>query len=166
MSENQKQNPFVKIPLYTEDSLTADNLIERRLLPSISDHARDVTDLHASWRIPWEILWKVSIFYNPPKIFFRAVNYLNSRWEIHGNYPGGGRISLKTKLIYFMLIMRPDKLHGIPIVRGLRISDIPSKLSMWRDLRGVDWHLKSAWSWNKVNKETFLASKSIPDKPS
>jgi len=162
MSNYRKWNWFAKIPSYVKNSLIVDKLMERRLS---AIHGRPCKGRHRFAGL-LENSMRGSLkslgFFWSPKIFFQAVNYLNSRWEIHGNYPDGGKISLKIKLASFMLIMRPDKFHGILIAEGPWIEDIPFKFSMWWNLRGVDWHPRSAQSRNIVNKDTFFSLESLP----
>jgi hypothetical protein len=112
--------------------------------------------LHISWGIPWEVPQKVSVFSDHPKIFFRAVNRQFLRWEIQGNYPECGKISLKISIAYFMLITRYNKFQDILIVGSIKIKKILPEPANLKFKYGVDRRIGSIWHRNEVNLGSFL----------
>jgi len=115
------------------------------------------------------ILWdsikvsqKVLEFSNSQKIFFWIVNCQIPRREIPKNFPENGKISLKIRIAFFMLIMCHEKFHGILIIRSTRIHKDPSRLLNLRIIRGVDWRIKSTRSRIGVEKNFFFTPLNLP----
>jgi len=80
--------------------------------------------LHIFYGILWEVLQKVTKFFDAQKMPFWTINYFNLRWDILRNYLGCSKISSKSGLTSFMLIRLFNKLQDIPIAINIKIDKI------------------------------------------
>jgi len=99
---------------------------------------------------------KVSVFSDHPKIFYRPINSQFLQWKIHGNYSGCGKILLKIRIDYFMLIIRSNKFQVILIVGSIKIKKILFESTKLKIIRGVDRQIGSTRNWNEVKVGSFL----------